>query len=471
MSDDILTILRTWGRLSAAELRDRLNVSPATLMRTARGAGDGVIARGRARRSTYAARRALRGSLSPIPVYRIDEHGAAHEQGLLNLTYPDGSVFDLQEPMEWPTEGNAMADGWYDGLPYPMLDMRPQGFLGRSFARNNATMLQVDEDPNRWSDDDALHALTLLGDDTPGNLIIGETSYRRWLTTARELAVPIVDTDVSVRYAGLAGTAMSHGVQGSSAGGEFPKFTATRRLRTSDKVAHVIVKFSGNDNSEGTRRWADLLVCEHIAGGVIQRLKGFIQPAESTIHQAAGRTFLEVIRFDRHGPLGRSGLLSLQSLNGAFVGSNAAPWPTTVARLDSLKLLRAETVLQTQMLWHFGKLIANSDMHEGNLSFQPEVPGEAGLRLAPVYDMVPMLYAPARGVEVVTRNFDAPLPLPSEAAVWMRAALAALEFWELASADARVSNAFRETCGENARKVEAAMRHPAVANVKPSPDT
>ena len=464
MAVDILSALRTWGRLRAAELRDRLGASPATLMRAARVAGDEVIVRGRARRSTYAARRALRGSMAPIPVYRIDERGAAHEQGLLNLTYPDGCVFDLQEPMEWPTEGDEMADGWYDGLPYPMLDMRPQGFLGRNFARNHAGILQVDEDPNRWSDDDVLHALTLLGDDTPGNLIIGEASYRQWLGAVRNPVVPIDDAQLAARYAELADTALRHGVIGSSAGGEFPKFTTARRLGPAGEVAHVIVKFSGNDNSEGTRRWSDLLVCEHLAGRVLARLPGSNSAADSTIHQATGRTYLEVVRFDRHGAHGRSGLVSLQALNGAFVGTNAAPWPATIIRLDSQRLLAEQSVAQVQLLWHFGKLIANTDMHEGNLSFQPALPGQAGLRAAPAYDMLPMLYAPARGVEMAARDFAPPLPLPSEAKVWMHAAVAALDFWRLAGADARISDEFRGTCSENARKVEAAMRHPAVAS-------
>jgi hypothetical protein len=33
---------------------------------------------------------------------------------------------------------------------------------------------------------------------------------------------------------------------------------------------------------------------------------------------------------------------------------------------------------QSAALWHFGKLVANDDMHEGNLSFQPALPGQAG---------------------------------------------------------------------------------------------
>ena len=462
MPVDIISALRTWGRASASDLRGRLGVSPPTLMRAARAAGDEVIVRGSARRSTYAARRALRGSMTPIPVYRIDEHGTAHEQGRLNLTYPDGSVLDLAEPMEWPTRGLEMADGWYDGLPYPLLDMRPQGFLGRNFARNNASILQVDEDPTRWSDDDALHALTLLGDDAPGNFILGEAAFRLWLDSVRAPVEPIAPGAMAARYLELAELALSHGVMGSSAGGEFPKFTTTRRADGQDEVSHVIVKFSGNDNAEGTQRWADLLVCEHLAARVVQASL-HLRASDSAIHQVGSRTFLEVVRFDRHGRHGRSGLLSLQAINAAFLGAHQAPWPVTVLRLATLTLPRPSVLDEATVLWHFGRLIGNTDMHEGNLSFQPALAGQAGLRLAPVYDMVPMMYAPARGVEVVARRFDPQLPLPSEARLWRVAAEAALEFWRRSSDDERISPGFREICAENAHAVEDALKHPAVA--------
>ena len=112
----------------------------------------------------------------------------------------------------------------------------------------------------------------------------------------------------------------------------------------------------------------------------------------------------------------------------ALVGSNRAPWPATVQRLHDLGMLQPDVVEQSAGLWHFGKLIANVDMHEGNLSFQPALPGQAGLRLAPVYDMLPMLYAPARGVEVAPRQFEPALPLPRETRTWLRAARVALDF-------------------------------------------
>ena len=462
---DVLSALRTWGRQPAAELRTRLNVSRPTLMRAVRAAGDEIIVRGSARRTAYAARRALRGSMAPIALYRIDEQGSAHEQGMVSLAYPDGSALELQESIEWPLVGNEMVDGWYDGLPYQLLDMRPQGFLGRRFARANAAILQVDEDPQKWSDDDAVYALSLLGSDTPGNFILGAAAYRRWLESLQMPRPGIRDDDVGARYAELAERSLQHGVAGSSAAGEFPKFTAIRQHSNAagqldDDVSHVIVKFSGNDESAAVRRWSDLLVCEHLATRVMRDQLG-VPAAETTLHRAAGRTFLEVVRFDRHGRHGRSGLLSLHALNAAFLGANPADWPATIARLDALELLAPTAPETVSLMWHFGSLIANVDMHEGNLSFIPSAVGEAGLRVAPAYDMLPMSYVPQRGVEMVARNYAPQLPLPSERRAWRAAAEAAQAFWSLAADDERISEGFRAICSQNLATLRALAAHPA----------
>lgn len=91
---------------------------------------------------------------------------------------------------------------------------------------------------------------------------------------------------------------------------------------------------------------------------------------------------------------------------------------------------------------------ANNDMHEGNLAFRP------GLSLAPVYDMLPMAYAPMRGGELPRRDFHPSLPLPAEADAWKQAATAAIGFWESGSEDVRISDDFRRICDENRRILE-----------------
>lgn len=90
-------------------------------------------------------------------------------------------------------------------------------------------------------------------------------------------------------------------------------------------------------------------------------------------------------------------------------------------------------------------------MHEGNLAFLPGP--DSPLTLAPVYDMLPMHYAPVRGVELPGREFIPALPLPAERACWLDAAAAAIAFWDGAADDERVSAGFRAVCEVNGREV------------------
>jgi hypothetical protein len=472
---ELSTVLRRHGRQYAGELLARLGVSRPTLMRAVQAAGAEVVVRGRARRTAYAARRALRGSVSPLPLYRVDEAGQVQEIARLDLTYPDGCALEFLQDFDWPLDAGTMSEGWFEGLPYPLQDMRPQGFLGRHFARHHAALLQVPENPALWTDDDALHALSLLGADTPGNLILGEAACRAWLDQVQGHrqapgAHGWAEDELAEAYPRLAEQALAQGVPGSSAGGEFPKFTALRR----EAAQHVMVKFSGSDGAPGAQRWADLLVCEHLAGQVLHDHLG-IRAAASRILTAGGRTFLEVQRFDRHGLFGRSGLVSWAALDGAFFGTAGRPWGEAGRRLAERGWLSAQEAEQLTRLWHFGQLIGNSDMHDGNLSFQlnigpngsdgpvgPQVSSQRDvarqgtrLRLAPVYDMLPMRYAPVQGMELLTRNITPRLPLPGEQAAWQLAARAALVFWQSAAEDPRISAGFRALSGGNARMLAA----------------
>lgn len=448
VQDDLLHALRTWQRLPSKALTDRLGISRATLMRAVHALGPAVISRGRARRTAYAASRPVRGKLEPLPLYRIDEAGLAHEVAMLHPTHPQGCALDDASRLLWPLD-EAMQEGWFEGLPYMLDDMRPQGFLGRHFAAQNADLLQVSPDPTQWSEDDSLHALSLLGSDQSGDLILGEVALRRWLASSQNGGEPVLDSGLVHAYLRLAEQAMAAGTAGSSAGGEFPKFTACRQ--TAGQIRHVIVKFSGSDESPGTTRWSDLLVCEHLA---LQTIRDNLDlPASSSqVHQGGGRTFLEVTRFDRHGRRGRSPVCSWSALNAALVGMVGRPWPQSVAGLHKLGWINADTHAQVLRLWWFGRLIANTDMHDGNLAFRP------GLQLAPVYDMLPMGYAPVRGVELPQRDHSPALPLPSEREAWLRAASAAVQFWAVASQDARISPDFRAVCASNADTLDKATR-------------
>jgi hypothetical protein len=445
-AEELHRYIRLSGVIRGGDLLSRLQasrptLSRATMMRQLRSLGDAVISRGAARRAAYAARRPIRGNAQPLSIYRIGQDGRGALLGTLSPTYPAGCALDYVGTVPWPLDQD-MLDGWYPGIPYFLDDMRPQGFLGRAFALANSTLLQVPADPTRWSEDDTLHALSLFGDDTSGDLIIGDVAYQRHLERLRDGHDVIREAD----YLSHADAALAHGRAGSSAGGEFPKFTAFGPGRR-----HVLVKFSGKDATPGSIRWADLLVCEHIAAETINACFDF-PAAENRIIQAGGRTFLESVRFDRHGEFGRAPMCSWAALEAAFFGMAGASWTAAAARLREAAMIDGGTATHIAVLWHFGKLIGNTDMHEGNLSFMPgSSPGQ--LVLTPIYDMLPMAYAPLRGVELPAVPYVPALPLPQDRESWRLACTAALAFWRNASRDMRISEDFRRQCSANAEEL------------------
>jgi hypothetical protein len=450
LNETLLRTLRGRPHLPAADLVATLGISRATLMRAVRAAGPAVLTIGRARRTSYAARRHLRGNADPLPVFQVDQQGGSEQVGHLNLAYPDGSVLEPAGPSIWPLE-ESMRDGWFDGLPYFLQDLRPDGFLGRQFARTHAQILQLGDDPRQWSDDDVLYAISLLGADQSGNFIVGEAAFRLWLDQIQQPPICLEEVQVLEAYLERAQRAMQGGDVGSSAAGEFPKFTALRTR--SGEPTHVLVKFSGSDNSAGTQRWSDLLVCEHLAAQTLESAAG-LTAAQTSVLQGGNRTFLEAVRFDRHGHRGRSPLCSWAAINSSWFGLAGKPWTEGAARLLERKLINQDTTQAITRLWHFGQLIGNTDMHDGNLSFKPQSSAEPSpLTLAPAYDMLPMLYAPQRGVELPPVNFAPRLPMPVEREAWQVAANAAEEFWSRAAADARISAPFRAICAENLQTV------------------
>ena len=433
----------------ASDLAAEAGVSVPTLHRMLQQLGSRIVAAGKARRARYALRRALRGDSHDFPLYTVDETGIAEQIATLTPISPEGTWMSLPAS-RWPVPKEAL-DGWWPGLPYPFYDMRPQGYMGRQFALQQHQPLAVPVNPEEWSDDDVLYVLSQQGSDVSGNLIFGQPAYERWLQTKLAPPAPVSEAMTGAMYAELAAQAVSMGVAGSSAAGEFPKFAAVREL-SGMATPHVLVKFSGADDSTAVRRWADLLICEHLAQECAGRMHG-VAATRSRIVQHSGRTFLELERFDRHGQFGRSPLCSLSALNGALLGDGSTDWSRLANRLGALDLLTQEEIERVRRIAWFGRLIGNTDMHLGNLSFRP---GQT-LSLAPMYDMLPMLYAPLAGGEVPVRDFSArpPLPLPPQRADWLVACAAAMAFWEQAANERRISDAFREICSANRQYLHA----------------
>ena len=305
--------------------------------------------------------------------------------------------------------------------------MRPQGFLGRAYAHQHASALGLPPDVRHWSDTDALRALLANGGDAVGNLLLGELARDRFVN-APTPALALTDD-----YPRLAAAALSLGESWSSAGGEQPKFCAHTAK------GHVLVKFTGPDRNPITTRWRDLLLAEHLALETLAA--GGVAAARSRVVDVGTQRFLELERFDRVGAHGRCALLSLACLDGEFVGKATSPWPLVTTELARQKVITAQAAASAALLYAFGILIGNTDMHAGNLSFVSEQAHHYAL--SPAYDMLPMAFSPSASGVVRDTLPSARLHSSVEGDTWRAAQALALAYRSHLSADARFSKAFQ----------------------------
>jgi hypothetical protein len=366
------------GPQTARSLGEILGVSQPTVSRLLGGMGKELVRIGAARSIQYALRDTLRG-LPEMAVYRVDAQGRVGLLGQLMPVRPDGFVMRA-------VSGQTLHSA---GLPWWLLDMRPQGYLGRAYVARHAPTLGLPPRLNDWSDSHALRALLVHGHDAVGNLLLGDETRHRFLSEPEPQA--IAPSDKPERYAALARSAAQGELPGSSAGGEQPKFTAF--AQTSVGPRHVIVKFTEADAGPVAERWGDVLLAEHLA--LLTLGEAGVSATRTSLLAHEGQRFLEAQRFDRVGTMGRVGLFSLEALDAEFVGSGRGAWPELTRKLAAQRLIRTEAVAQADLLWAFGTLMGNTDMHNGNLSFiASDSPPYA---LAPAYDMAPMAFAPRSG--------------------------------------------------------------------------
>jgi len=427
---------RQGGVLSSAELQAQMGVSQPTVSRAmAPLIQSGEVHKvGAARKQRYVLPRTVRDVGRSVQVMRIDAHGQPS---------PFARMVPLASGAVWVDEADGLSKR-FDGLPWFLDDMRPQGFMGRTFAHTHPE-LQLGNDPRYWSDDDVLRALALCGDDLPGNLVVGEAAFARFHTLPQRASRVASSAD----YPALADAAMQGTLGGSSAGGEQPKFCTV--VGEGDAARHVLVKFSPAGDAPTDQRTRDLLVCEHLA---LQTLADAgIAAAKTQLFTGAGRVFLESERFDRTpiGPanpqgLGRIGMVSLMVYDAEYVGA-MDNWAATANRMQERQLLRPNDARTLCLLEAYGVLIANTDRHYGNISLLLQ---DDDWVLSPVYDMLPMHYAPVGG-ELVTRQVeDRPLqPTAATLPDWARAKVLASSFWAAVAADARISAGFRQIAAEN----------------------
>ena len=386
-----------------------LGISQPTLSRALTRLGPQVIRLGATRSIQYALRDDLRG-LPDFPVYRVDFRGQLSVLGTLVPVRADGFVMQQED-------GKTLHS---HGLPWWLYDMRPQGYLGRAYVARHAAALGLPASLNEWSDTHALRALLVHGHDSVGNLLLGNLARDRFLSTPTPSPIPA--DRKAADYVRLAREAASGETPGSSAGGEQPKFTTY--AMTPEGPRHVIVKFSETEAGPVSERWRDLLLAEHLA---LQTLRDAgISAARSHWMDHEGQRFLEVERFDRNGALGRRGLISLAALDAEFVGSGNGNWPSIARKLAAQRYIEPDAARTSELLWAFGTLIGNTDMHNGNLSFLAD--DGRPYQLAPAYDMTPMGFRPTSGGGLQDRLSEASIHADVSNAVWRQAQILAKDF-------------------------------------------
>ncbi len=429
------------GVASRAELQSRLSVSQPTLSRTIARMGERVVRVGDGRSARYGLRRELPHIGSSWPVFQISERGEPERRG---------SLIALARDQYCLAPASDRGGELSDGLPFFLQDLWPQGFIGRTVPKRFPELAL----PARiadWNDTHALAYLSLRGEDCVGNVLLGEESLQRFL---RRLQLPQAHVAQNARqesYPSLADSAIAGTPAGSSAGGEHPKFTAA--VRVGSAVRNVLVKFSPAGTDRVSRRWSDLLVAEHLAGKALHEF-GVITCVSEPI-PAGNRMFLESERFDRVGERGRIGIVSLAAVADHYIGRRDN-WTAAMNSLRAAGHVSAADCETVRRAATFGQLIGNSDMHFGNLSFyfsfgQP-------LSLAPIYDMLPMTYAPVAADELPDRPFEPPLPNAGNLDIWKSVAECAEAYWRDVAAHRLVSREFAAQASGNAASIAQARK-------------
>jgi HipA-like C-terminal domain len=421
---------------SSRQLRQRLSLSQPSISRLLKSAGTDVVRIGRGPATRYARAEPVFGIEKSVSLHAVSETGLIEQIATLH-TLANGAY--VVEPVKRPADFWLLgcdSTGLFDTLPYFIHDMRPAGFLGRQITRWLANAWDAPADPREWNDRLIGRFLLERGLDLPGNLVVGEAAAHRLNRTD----VTRVD-DRSVEYPRLAQRSLDEGHEpGSSAAGEQPKFAVCQQ-----EIGHVIVKFSPAGETAEAVRWRDLLRAEHHA---LTRIGAEGLPAaKSALYTYEGRCFLESLRFDRIGERGRRAAISLSMVDAEFAGEGYG-WSRVAQSLRGQRLLDDEALRQIAWLEAFGGWIGNSDMHLGNISLTP-----VGTRfeLLPVYDMLPMAFAPARG-EVRDVALRPPIRTAVDGVLWRSAGAAAIDFWSAVAADDQISRAFRDIGRELAQR-------------------
>ena len=413
---------------TAAALQAATGKSQASISLALTRLGDAVCKMGAARSTRYALTQAVLGLDARQAVHLAAPHA---DQGLFgSLVFLQGNRVHISGPRKSQWLGS-------NALPWWLSTLKPQGFLGRRFARLRPDFAP---DPAEWTLAQILYmAVNHIGD-PPGAFTVGPRNLAN--------SVPLTNRSRGAAFGRLADAAADSLPAGSSAGGEQPKFLAQVGNR------EVIVKFTPPRGTPFGERWHDLLQLEHLAGLVLR--DNGIAVAQTELVQTQRRTYLQSTRFDRLGGTGKRHVVAASSVHEAFVKAPQRHWVATCEALVTLKLLAPEHLRAVASTYLFGQYIANTDMHFGNLSFFVDDVTEPVLLPTPVYDMLPMAWRPGvHGGELGA------VPIPervqpagfetqaAEARAW------AIDYWEQAARLEGLSSSLQRASARNAKSLRA----------------
>ncbi|SLM32153.1 HipA domain protein [Desulfamplus magnetovallimortis] len=416
------------GPAKSKEIQAYTGLSQGSISTKLKAMGDKIVRIQDGRAPRYAMSREAFGGGNRIPISTVDLSGNSSIIAYLRPLLHGGFFVESVKDTPSVLLGDSL-NGLYDDLPYFLYDLRPQGFLGKKIAETMASLSDgFPKNPERWNSEHIGKFLMINGDDMHGNIRLGESLLLR---------IPQKTTQYSRdEYQQLAQNAIAGEVPGSSAGGEQPKFA----VYCKECLSHVIVKFSPTEKNEIAERWRDILISEYHATKTLQSY-GF-STSDVELSEIDNQLFLESNRFDRHGAIGRSSMISLRSIDSEFVGLGEN-WPAVLKALAERELVKWDHVYEAEVLWHFGHYINNSDMHLGNISLA--IDGD-GFRLLPVYDMCSMGFAPTPGGHLrpyAFKEYD-PEPLIINREVLMETKEMAYEFWENLKQDLLISEKLKK---------------------------
>lgn len=365
--------------------------------------------------------------VTPIAIVRED--GALEELG---RWMPAEHVLELDRPgFPFLAVGRHALEG---DLPWLFWDMCPSGFLGRRFAQQFPE-LHLPDSEARWNADHCLTALTERGEDFSGNLIIGETSRARF---ERDFA-PAIASGALRRsdYAAVVEEFLRNAAPGagSSLGGARPKLV----LHSVGSVSpqDMLLKFTPPLDTELGRRWNQLLLMESLCARTLKH-HGIsavgAHPGSYQVLPGGNRGGLMLPRFDREPLLGRRGASTLYwlALSRDEFEKSA---PAVMNSLAADGLVSEDDARTVSLVHEFSTAIGNNDAHLGNYGLTFDSQGKA--KLAPLYDVTPMVFAPHADELPDSRVVPRATPPPERVAPLFQTLVS------LVQADPQIDPAFR----------------------------